>query len=124
MPSITRIDLDSWLIPQLQEYLQIKMNKGDIQAEMDIKDSMLNKSIRLNLKQLFIVIQAMIKVPGLIGLEEICLTDSKEDNPLTRQLYITRDGARIKDITNMCASMVDIKIRNDGMQLERNWKKS
>ena len=36
--SITRIMLDRWLIPQLQEVIQMKMSKGDIQAELDLTD--------------------------------------------------------------------------------------
>lgn len=123
MSSITRLMLDKWMIPQLQEVLQIKMNKGDIQAEFDIKDSIEGKSIRVNLKQLFIIIQALLRVPGIIELEELCFTDSKDDNPLTRQLFILRDGSRIKDLTFMGATMQDIKTRDDARIIENNWNK-
>lgn len=123
MSSITRLMLDKWMIPQLQEVLQIKMNKGDIQAEFDIKDSIQGKSIRVNLKQLFIIIQALLRVPGIIELEELCFTDSKDDNPLTRQLFILRDGSRIKDLTFMGATMQDIKTRDDARIIENNWNK-
>lgn len=123
MSSITRLMLDKWMIPQLQEVLQIKMNKGDIQAEFDIKDSIQGKSIRVNLKQLFIIIQALLRVPGIIELEELCFTDSKDDNPLIRQLFILRDGSRIKDLTFMGATMQDIKTRDDARIIENNWNK-
>lgn len=118
---ITILSLDKWLIPQLQEILQMKMNKGDIQAEFDLKDSIQSKYIRVNLKQLFIIIQALLRVPGNISLEEITFTDSKEDNPLTRQLFITRDGERIKEITNMGATIQDIAIRDKAEIINREW---
>ena len=123
MSSITYIGLDRWLIPQLQEVLQIKMNKGDIQAEFDLRDSNNSATIRVNLKQLFIIIQALIKVPGNIGLEEICFTDSKEDNPVTRQLFITRDNIRIKDLSYLGPTQEDLKIRNQGLLIEHSWNK-
>lgn len=123
MSPITILPLDKWLVPQLQEILQMKMNKGDIQAEFDLKDSAQSKSIRVNLKQLFIVIQALIRVPGNISLEEICYTDSKEDNPLTRQLFILRDGSRIKDLTYMGATHEDVLARDQARLVEHNWNK-
>lgn len=123
MSSITILPLDKWLVPQLQEILQMKMNKGDIQAEFDLKDSAQSKSIRVNLKQLFIVIQALIRVSGSISLEEICYTDSKEDNPLTRQLFILRDGSRIKDLTYMGATHEDVLARDQARLVEHNWNK-
>lgn len=123
MSSITYIGLDRWLIPQLQDILQMKMNKGDIQAEFDLKDSNTSTTIRINLKQLFIIIQALIKVPGDIGLEETCFTDSKEDNPITRQLFITRDKVRIKDLSYLGPTQEDLRIRDQGLLIEHNWNK-
>lgn len=121
---ITIIQLDKWLVPQLQEVLQMKMNKGDIQAELDLKDSEQAKYIRVDLKQLFIIIQALIQVPGIIGLKEI-----KQDNLLinNRQLFIVRkredDWEIIKDLTYLGITQQDILIRDQLRVINREWDK-
>ena len=121
--SITRIVLDKWLIPQLQEILQSKMNKGDIQAELDLTDSSTNSVIRIDLKQLFIIIQALVQVPGIIGIEERKV--SLLENPLGRQLFIVRQESDhwqiIKDLTNLGITQHDVKIRDQAKLVNRNW---
>jgi len=123
--SITRIMLDRWLIPQLQEIIQIKMSKGDIQAELDLTDSENNSVIRVDLKQLFIIVQALIQVPGEIGIEERKV--SLIENPLGRQLFIIRkyrDGWQlVKDLTNLGVTQQDIAIRDQARLINHNWNK-
>lgn len=119
--SITRITLDKWLVPQLQEVLQMKMAKGDIQAELDLTDSSINSKIRVDLKQLFIIIQALIQVSGVIGLEE--RPDPK--NILKRQLFIVRqdgdDWQIIKDLTELGITQQDVTIRDQARLVNHNW---
>lgn len=121
--SNTRITLDRWLIPQLQEVLQSKMSKGDIQAELDLTDSSTNSKIRVDLKQLFIIIQALIHVPGNLGLEERKI--SILENPLGRQLFIVRQEDDhwqvIKDLTNLGITQRDIAIRDQANVVNHNW---
>lgn len=121
---ITEIILDKWLIPQLQEILMAKMNKGDIQAEFDLQNSIENKKIRINLKQLFIIIQALAKLDGVISLEEVVFKEGmKEDNPFTRDLFLKKDGKVIKDLTNMGATIQDLMIRDSARVVESQWNK-
>lgn len=124
--SITRIMLDRWLIPQLQEVIQIKMSKGDIQAELDLTDSSTNSVIRVDLKQLFIIIQALIQVPGELGIEER-IVDKTIQNPLGRQLFIIRkyrDGWQlVKDLTNLGVTQQDVAIRDQARLINNNWNK-
>ena len=77
----------------------------------------------MNLKQLFLTIQCLLRVSGKIELEEICHTESKEDNPYTRELYLLRDGTRIKELTFMGISAQDIAIRDQAQIVENNWHK-
>lgn len=121
--SNTRITLDRWLIPQLQEVIQSKMSKGDIQAELDLTDSSTNSKIRVDLKQLFIIIQALIQVPGNLGLEERKV--SILENPLGRQLFIVRQEDDhwqvIKDLTNLGITQRDVAIRDQANVINHNW---
>lgn len=118
--------LDRWLIPQFQEIINSKMAKGDIQAELDLTDSQNNKKIRVDLKQLFIITQALIQVPGEIGIEEREITTSIQ-NPLGRQLFIIRkyrDGWQlVKDLTNLGVTQQDIAIRDQVRLINHNWNK-
>lgn len=124
--SITRIMLDRWLIPQFQEIINSKMAKGDIQAELDLTDSQNNKKIRVDLKQLFIITQALIQISGEIGIEEREITTSIQ-NPLSRQLFIIRkndeDWQIIKDLTNLGVTQQDIAIRDQARLINHNWNK-
>lgn len=121
--SITRIILEKWLIPQLDEIIHMKMAKGDIQAELDLTDSVTNNKIRVDLKQLFIIMQALIHVSGVIGLEERKV--SIIENPLGRQLFIVRqDGDHwqiIKDLTNLGITQQDVAIRDQAKLVNHNW---
>jgi len=121
--SITRIILDKWLVPQLQEVIQSKMARGDIQAELDLTDSSTHSKIRVDLKQLFIIIQALIQVPGIIGIEE--RPDPK--NILKRQLFIVRqdgdDWQIIKDLTELGITQRDIAIRDQARLVNHSWNK-
>ena len=123
--SITRIILDKWLIPQLQEVIQLKMAKGDIQAELDLTDSVSNSVIRVDLKQLFIIIQALIHVSGTIAIEERKV--SLIENPLGRQLFIVRKNddswQTIKDLTNLGITQQDVAIRDQARLINNNWNK-
>lgn len=123
--SITRIILDKWLIPQLQQIIKTKMDKGDIQAELDLTDSSTNSIIRVDLKQLFIIIQALIHVDGIIAIEERKTT--LLENPLGRQLFIVRQQKDnwqiIKDLTNLGITQQDIAIRDQFSIINKNWNK-
>ena len=130
MPN-TRIILDKWLIPQLQEVINIKMAKGDIQAELDLTDSQNNKKIRVDLKQLFIIVQALIHVNGTIGIEER-KTDSILQSFPSRQLFIVRnlkplldEGSWeiVKDLTNLGITQNDLAIRDQIQLVNHNWNK-
>ena len=130
MPN-TRIILDKWLIPQLQEVINNKMAKGDIQAELDLTDSQNNKKIRVDLKQLFIIVQALIHVNGTIGIEER-KTDSILQSFPSRQLFIVRnlkpllDGDSweiVKDLTNLGITQNDLAIRDQIQLVNHNWNK-
>ena len=123
--SITRIILDKWLIPQLQQVIKTKMDKGDIQAELDLTDSSTNSIIRVDLKQLFIIIQALIHIEGIIAIEERKTT--LIENPLGRQLFIVRQQKDnwqiIKDLTNLGITQQDIAIRDQFSIINKNWNK-
>ena len=130
MPN-TRIILDKWLIPQLQEVINIKMAKGDIQAELDLTDSQNNKKIRVDLKQLFIIVQALIHVNGTIGIEER-KTDSILQSFPSRQLFIVRNlkplldedsWEIVKDLTNLGITQNDLAIRDQIQLVNHNWNK-
>lgn len=130
MPN-TRIILDKWLIPQLQEVINIKMAKGDIQAELDLTDSQNNKKIRVDLKQLFIIVQALIHVNGTIGIEER-KTDSILQSFPSRQLFIVRnlkplldEGSWeiVKDLTNLGITQNDLAIKDQIQLVNHNWNK-
>ena len=99
------------------------MAKGDIQAELDLTDSTTNNKIRVDLKQLFIIMQALIHVSGVIGLEERKV--SIIENPLGRQLFIVRqDGDHwqiIKDLTNLGITQQDVAIRDQAKLVNHNW---
>lgn len=130
MPN-TRIILDKWLIPQLQEVINIKMAKGDIQVELDLTDSQNNKKIRVDLKQLFIIVQALIHVNGTIGIEER-KTDSILQSFPSRQLFIVRNlkpllnedsWEIVKDLTNLGITQNDLAIRDQIQLVNHNWNK-
>lgn len=122
MYQITKIPLERWAIPQIDEFIKMKLAKGDIQAELDLNNEITKASIRLDLKQLFICMQAMIKVPGDLYLEERRWASDKS-NPFARQLFIMRDNIVIKDLTRLGITQQDIQIRKDVELIDHNWKK-
>lgn len=122
MNKITKIPLERWTIPQLDEFIKMKLQKGDIQAELDLNNTITNSSIRLDLKQLFICMQAMIHVAGNLYVEERRWAEDKS-NPFTRQLFIMRDGVVIKDLTNIGVDQVDVQVRKDVNLIDHNWKR-
>ena len=123
--SRTEILIDRDSVENLMKIFNEKFMKGDIQAQFDLKDLDNKTKIFINLKQLFVLIQALIHVPGKITLEEI-----KEDKTVlikpsssARQLYICRDGVRIKDISTFEPSSADIKIHKESQVINARWER-
>lgn len=120
---VKEIVVEKEFISQLYEIFNEKMSKGDIQAEFYLSNSAMGDDykIKLNLRQLFVLINALVQVPGTISIKEI--NTGKEDNPFTRSVFLLRDGTILKDLTLISASIEDIKIRNEAAIIQNNWQK-
>lgn len=119
MINIIKIPLEEWLIPEIDAFIKEKLNKGDIQAELTLNDSSrIGCNIQLDLKQLFICMQAIIHVKGDLYLEQ------QEDLYTTKRgLYIKRDDQIVKDLTNIGITQKDIQMRKDIELINHHWDK-
>lgn len=125
---IKEIHLSYLLINQLIDIFQSKFSKGDIQALFAFSDLDKNNQeyqIEVNLKQLFIIIEALKHFSDRqVSIEErisIITLDPKDNQG--RQLFIKVDGTIVKEITHLGATIDDVRIRNDAALIENNWKK-
>ena len=120
---VKEIVVEKEFISQLYEIFNEKMSKGDIQAEFYLSNSAMGDDykIKLNLRQLFVLINALVQVPGTISVKEV--NTSEEDNPFTRSVFLLRDGTILKDLTPISASLEDIRIRNEAAIIQNNWQK-
>ena len=93
---VKEIVVEKDFISQLYEIFNEKMSKGDIQAEFYLSNSAMGDDyrIKLNLRQLFVLINALVQVPGIISVKEI--NAGEEDNPFTRSVFLLRDGTILK----------------------------
>lgn len=127
LPIIKTLKLTKELIPGLETIVSQKIQKGDIQSEFNLRDSTLYNNpeisdIKVNLKQLFIILRALVCLPDEFLILE--LINPTPDTPFSHKLYLKNSReVVIKDLTFMGTTLDDLAIRTDSSVVNHYWCK-
>ena len=124
---IKTLKLTKDLIPGFEYVISNKLNKGDIQAEFNLRDSTLHctpeiSDIKVNLKQLFIIFRALTCLPDEFLVLE--LINPFPDIPFSHKLYLKNSSNQvIKDLTFMGVTSEDLSVRTDVSTVNHYWNR-